>query len=300
MGCEDRETRPELSVVIASYNSANTIAGCLTSLEKQKSRRRVEVIVVDSSSDGTADLIAEQFPWVRLCHSPRRRFCGTARNAGVASARADIIAFIDADCVAADNWVDEILDAHELPDPAVGGTIANGNPESRVGWAAYFCEFSAWMPGTPASRLVDVAGANMSYKRSLFAELGPLIDGTYCSDTEFHWRLSRTGRSIRFVPDILISHRNIADLWRFVRHEYEHGRSFARVRVASHGFSPLRRAIYAVLFPLLAGRRFLAIAWSNGRNRVYLSPFLETLPLVAAGLLAWAWGEGVGYVTARR
>lgn len=70
-------------------------------------------------------------------------------------------AFIEADCTAERNWVDEILKAHRFPDLAVGGAIANGNPDNYNGWAAYFCKFSQWMPKRPNAWSTDEASANM-------------------------------------------------------------------------------------------------------------------------------------------
>ena len=77
---------------------------------------------------------------------------------------------------------------------AVGGAIENVGWGSAVSWGAYFTEFSQWMPGQPACWIEDVAGANMSYRRELLADVGRFIEGTYCSDTELHWRLAERSR----------------------------------------------------------------------------------------------------------
>jgi len=84
----------------------------------------------------------------------------------------------------------------------------------------------------------------MSYKRRAFEEYGLFIEGTYSSDTEFHWRLKRNRGSLQFVPSILVFHHSIDRLGRFLAHEFEHGRSFARVRMKSQDFSEWRRLSY--------------------------------------------------------
>ena len=137
-----------LSVIIASYNSRGTIGACLKSLESQASPESFEIILVDSSTDGTPEYVEQDFPVVKIIRFPERKFCGDARNIGITKANGEVVAFIDADCLAGPSWVEEILRAHDSSDLAIGGAIANGNPESYVGWAAYFTEFSKWMPGT--------------------------------------------------------------------------------------------------------------------------------------------------------
>ena len=210
-------------------------------------------------------------------------------------AKGKIIAFIDADCVAEKNWIEEILGAHESPYLAIGGAIANADPKSFFGWAAYFVEFSQWMPETWVQWQDDIAAANMSYKKEIFDRCGGFIEGTYCSDTDFHWRIKRRGYRLRFFPSMLISHKSMDRLDRFLKHEFFHGRCFARVRVQGQGFSKCTRLLYVIFAPLIPLRLFLKIALNNMRNRIYFSQFLKSSPLVALGLICWSLGEIVGY-----
>lgn len=287
---------PRMSVIVASYNSRSTIARCLKSLRNQKTSTSFETIVVDSSTDGTASVVEKRFPEVRLYEFSERKYCGDARNWGIAVAKGEIIAFIDADCVVNTGWVDEILKAHESADLAIGGAIANMEPSNLAGWAGYFCEFSQWMPKTPETFLDDVAGASMSYKRRVFKELGDFIGGTYCSDTDFHWRLAGHGHRIRFVPSIEVYHDSIDDFRKLMKHEYDHGRSFARVRILGKEFSNLRRSMYAAFCLLIPVKLFAEIGMRNLRNKVYASAFLKSIPLLLPCLVSWSAGECAGYV----
>jgi len=288
--------KPLLSVIITSYNSGNLLERCLESLRDQKTDKRFEIVVVDSSPNGLTMGIGERFSKVRWYQFSERKFCGDARNFGLSVTQGEIIAFIDADCRAEPNWIDNILKAHQSPHLAIGGAIANGNPNCFIGWAAYFCEFSQWMPNTPSKPLRDIAGANMSYKRKAFEIFGPLIEGTYSSDTEFHWRLGRNGHNLQFHPSMLVSHHNIHQLGKFLRHEFEHGRSFAKVRMISQGFSKWRKWFYGIFFFLIPGWLFLKVGSRNFKNRIYLFYFLKTWPLLMLGLMSWSLGECVGYL----
>jgi glycosyltransferase involved in cell wall biosynthesis len=288
--------KPQLSIIVASYDSGNLIKSCLESLKNQNTDQLLEIIVVDSSKDGMTNLIKETFPDVRLYQFSERKFCGDARNFGLSVASGEIIAFIDADCRADQNWANQILKAHQSSYLAVGGTIANGNPQSVIGWASYFCEFSQWMPGFPSRHTADIAGANMSYKRRAFKEYGLFIEGTYASDTEFHWRLRRKNSFLQFVPSILVFHHNIDRLGRFLRHEFEHGRSFARVRMKSQDFSKLRKFIYALFSFSIPFWLILKIGLRNLLNPIYLSHFLKASPLLMLGLISWSLGEYAAYI----
>ena len=124
---------PRLSVIVASYNSRRTIANCLQSLRRQVTDQAFEVLVVDSSNDGTGDLVAERFPEVGLLRFQERKYPGDARNAGIEAARAEIVASVDADCEAREDWVERILEAHRHSD---GEPVLQevGHPEV---WALY-------------------------------------------------------------------------------------------------------------------------------------------------------------------
>lgn len=288
--------KPELSVIIASYNAEKTIEACLMSLKDQAEENLYEVIVVDSSTDKTPKIVENGYPDIRLIHFNERKFCGDARNTGIDKSRGDIIAFLDADCRAEKNWVQEILKAHQSTSLAIGGIIDNANPNSYVGWAAYFCEFSQWMPGTPDGWMDDIAGTGMSYKKEVFSSYGAFIKGTYCSDTHLHWRLREVGHQLRFNSALAVYHHNIDSLTRFLRHEFLHGHSFARIRFHSKEFDGLRRICYVLFSPLIPFRICAKVVCSVIKSKIYFNRFLRSLPFLITGIIFWSIGEAVGYI----
>lgn len=292
--------RPRLSVIIPSYNARATIGPCLESLKQQVADERIEVIVVDSSTDGTAEFVQEHFPFARTYHFADRKFCGAARNWGVMHARGDIVAFLDADCTATPDWAAAVLRAHQSPDVVIGGAIANGTRRGVVGWAAFFCEFSQWMPHRPAGTMPEVAGANMSCKRAAFDGSGSFIEGTYCSDTEFQWRLAAQGRVSRFDPSILVTHYSITDVGRFLKHEYGHGRDFGKVRARHWCWPAWKKALYVAFGFVIPWKLLAQVAARTVRNRTYLPRLLMASPLLIVGLYAWVLGECSGYLFAAR
>ncbi|HEV3000586.1 MAG TPA: glycosyltransferase family A protein, partial [Solirubrobacteraceae bacterium] len=99
---------PEITVVVPVRDGAASLPPLLASLAGQTlARERFEVIVVDNGSrDATAAVAREG--GARVVTEPvanRAR----ARNAGIAAARAPLVAFTDADCVAAPGWLEALL-----------------------------------------------------------------------------------------------------------------------------------------------------------------------------------------------
>ena len=87
---------PLISVVVPAYNAAAFLEEALSSVAAQR-YEPIEVIVVDDgSTDGTSEAARSFQPPVRLIAQPHAG-PGAARNAGVAAARGEYLAFLDAD-----------------------------------------------------------------------------------------------------------------------------------------------------------------------------------------------------------
>ncbi|RVN04547.1 glycosyltransferase family 2 protein, partial [Sinorhizobium meliloti] len=89
---------PDVTFVVAAYNSADTIVRAIESALAQEGVT-VEVVVVDDcSADATPALVAAiPDPRVRLIALDRNRGPGGARNAGIGAARGRWIAVLDSD-----------------------------------------------------------------------------------------------------------------------------------------------------------------------------------------------------------
>lgn len=93
-----------VSVIIVSRNSKKTIRRCLESILKQ-TYRDTEMVVVDSSDDGTEKIIEDyqkksRFPFNIIHQEPLG--VGVARNTGIENSNGEVLVFVDADC-----WIDE-------------------------------------------------------------------------------------------------------------------------------------------------------------------------------------------------
>jgi GT2 family glycosyltransferase len=289
------EIVPEVSVVIASYNASDTIERCLSALTTLETTVPFDVVVVDSSHDGTAELIASRFPEVTLVVVASRLYPGAARNVGVERARADILAFTDTDCIVDPRWIEEISAAHRTGVLAAGGSVDNANPESVIGWANYFCEFTAWMPAGAPRPVHEIPTACLSIKRRAYEEFGPFIGDTLCSDSAFCWRLARAGNPPVFYPTMRVAHLNVTQPSLYLKRKWRHGRAFARVRASEYRFGRSRCLLNLLGTPLVPGLLFLRTARAVARARLFRRQFLVSAPLILLGELLWAVGEAVSY-----
>ena len=120
--------KPIISIVIASHNSATVIGDCLDALQRQQGRDMAEIIVADSSSDGTVDLLRSRFSDIRLLHFSKPLTIPQLRGAAIAKAKGEIIAILDSYCIASDRWLTQLHKAHsERPEPVVGGRCGTGS-----------------------------------------------------------------------------------------------------------------------------------------------------------------------------
>jgi glycosyltransferase involved in cell wall biosynthesis len=100
---------PFVSVIIPVFNDAERLKLCLAALENQTyPQGRYEVIVVDNGSDPNEPMAATvaQFQQAMIAEE-KMPGSYAARNRGIALAKGDVIAFTDADCIPAANWIEQ-------------------------------------------------------------------------------------------------------------------------------------------------------------------------------------------------
>jgi len=284
----------KVSVVIPVYNAQATIQRALQSLALQKVDFDYEIIVVDSSSDETPQIIGAEFPQAKLIHLEKKTPVGAARNVGIKAARGEVIAFIDSDCVAQDGWLSALIKAHdEVPAAAgVGGSVTNANPESAVGWASFLIEFARVLPSGSRREVGDIVGCNSSYKRWVFERYGLNHGGNFAGDDMlFNWMLTRNGESLLFEPRARIAHINREEFNVFLTHMRHLGRGVGIVRLGygmPHCFTTRSKFLHALLAPARATRiayRVFKYAPDSAWRLLYL------WPLTLMGFIWFGMGE---------
>lgn len=284
------------SVVIPSFQSARTIDACLAAVFGQVDAGPFEVIVADSSTDGTAELIARHYPAVRVLKSATRMCAETARNWAAREARAPILALIDSDCVPDRDWLRRLCDTLEDGTlDGVGGAIRNVDGANSAAWAGYFCEFREFLPRGVACDATYLTPNNAAYRRDTFERAGGFPVGYFpMEDQMFYERLRQAGARIRFDPSIVVSHVCRSTVVAFLAHQKLIGAADALVvrvlgirgaRIAS------RRWLSAAMLPALTTYRFVrtvAACWRQERCLMIRRPSIAGLCWL--GMLAWGIG----------
>lgn len=203
---------PSFSIVVPVRNGEAVIGRCVESLLAQRyPANRFEIIVVDNgSNDRTAERAAAQPVHLVACAVPGP---SAARNAGVRSSEADLVAFTDADCVADPDWLAELAAAFD--DAGVGA--AGGPIEAFVhpgrGLVERFAEDVQPLRNFQRGEgefLPYLFGANAAYRRELLLAVGGWSEalGT-AEDVELAWRLQlRTGTRIHYRPAAVVFHHH--------------------------------------------------------------------------------------------
>lgn len=194
---------PTISVIIIVKNDRG-IAETLAALTAMEKPAPTEIIVVDASAPETlADIRARYERDVRwLAFTPAvagKSSIPEQRNHGIRESRGEIIAFIDASCVPAPQWLTAItrplLDGSES---LVAGSVQASDPRTQINY--HTSDNGTGYVGAAASQ-------NLAFKKDVWRKVGG-FDETflYSSDTDFTWRCTDAGYKIRYCPEASMTH----------------------------------------------------------------------------------------------
>lgn len=284
-----KKDKIELSVIVPAYNAELTIEKCLSSLTSQRYDKNYEIIVIDSSSDRTEEIIRKRFKEIRYVKLKKQVFPGQARNIGIDMAEGDIISFIDSDCIAQSEWLYSIRDSFKMGVDAVGGSVGAANQNNPIALCEYMLEFSDYLSNMPPRILRTIPMCNISYRKEIFKRYGLIPDIRTAQEVVFNWRLFKNGVKIYFNPKIKVRHIHRDRLLPFIRHQYLLGRGFVESRLATDlPGRILLRYPYKLFLPAI---RFVLIIKRLLRwDRKLLLKGMRVFPLLLLGISAWTGG----------
>jgi glycosyltransferase involved in cell wall biosynthesis len=204
----EHERAPTIGVIVPHLNQHEELRRCLASLIDQSfDPECVEIIVVDNGSTALPAGTCRSHPRVCLAEEAKPG-PGPARNTGVRISRAEILAFIDADCIADRNWLLEIEAAFsDRRVHIVGGDvrIAPKDPGRPTMVEAYESIF-AYRQKEYIERQHFSGAGNLAMRRSAYQAVGPFAGIEVAEDRDWGQRAARLGYAIRYIPTMIVSH----------------------------------------------------------------------------------------------
>lgn len=223
--------RPAISVVVLTWNRRLLLRRCLESLTRQSLRaEQFEVVLVDVSTPPCRDVVADFAATLQIRHVlADNGGVAVNRNLGVAEASADIVAFLDDDCIAEPGWLSALRDALAAnPTSIVGGTIVPTLPSNPYCYTGQLISdvVDGFFNRTGAEPRF-FPGLNCALERRAFLALGG-CDAAFgrlaAEDRDFidRWRLA--GRHLLRAPEAVVQHEHRTSLSGFIRQYFIYGR----------------------------------------------------------------------------
>jgi GT2 family glycosyltransferase len=233
----------DLSIVILNYNTRDHLRACLHALQVEGSTSLAggalesEVIVVDNaSSDGSAEMVAAEFPWVQLIRSPRNGGFAFGNNQALTSCRGRAVLLLNPDTLMPSAGIAgmlEVLKAHPeagiigpkllKPDGSMHLACRRSFPTPSVAFYR-ISGLARLFPKSPrfgrynltyvdpdrAIEVDSVCGACMLVRRTVIDRVGLLDERFFMYGEDLDWclRTRLMGWTVRYDPGIVVQHQH--------------------------------------------------------------------------------------------
>jgi GT2 family glycosyltransferase len=238
------------AVYIPNYNGSARIGRALRSLREQS--REIDVVVVDNgSSDGSLELLRDEFPEVTVLALERNLGFGPALNRAAAAHPADPLILLNDDAEAEPRFVEALLDAAAEGVHAVAGVMLQERSPGLIDSAGVVADRTLmgfdYLHGEPVAAVATApdplgpTGGAALYDRAAFQAVGGFDERIflYYEDLDLALRMRAAGARCRLAPEARALHAYSASLGagsgeKFARTGWSRGYMLRRYGVMSH------------------------------------------------------------------
>ncbi len=208
------------SIVIPNYNGEAYLRPCLDSLRRQTVP--AEIIVVDNgSTDGSARLVAEEYPEVSLVRLPENTgFCGAVNTGIRCSDGMKYVILLNNDTTADPSFTSELIRAMEEDDSVFSCQAKRlkmdqpdliddaGDLYCALGWAFARGKGKHRDKYTRREEIFSACAGAAIYRKTILDEIGTFDENhfAYLEDCDIGWRARLYGYKNMFVPAALVYH----------------------------------------------------------------------------------------------
>ena len=219
---------PFVSVLVVTLNGRAHLETCLPSLLAQDyPRDRYEILVVDNAStDGSVELVRQQFSGVGIVAHRRNLGFAGAYHAAIPTARGELLAFLNNDTRVEPSWLSELVRATRDQGAAAAGSKMLGWDGSTIDFCGGIVSLlgHAWQDqhGHPASsggsatkKLLFACGGAMLVDRAAYDDAGGFDPEyfAYFEDVDLGWRMALRGHTTVLAPTSIVYHRVPRNVW---------------------------------------------------------------------------------------
>jgi len=214
---------PTVEVLIPHHNRIDSLRATLDSLRRQTAPASV-CVVDNASTDGSREVLAAEYPEVRVVALERNYGFGAALNRGARESEADLLVLLNNDAVADERFVERVRDRFAATGAemvaaclrAPSGEVESLGVELDRSLNPYDAAHGAAFEELPGLRVEPLgpSGGAGGYAREAFAAVGGFDERifAYLEDADLALRMRLAGMSCAVAPDAFVWHHHSATL----------------------------------------------------------------------------------------
>ncbi len=202
------------SIIIVTHNHKKYLEKCLDSIPLN-----LEVIIVDNvSTDGTLEIITENYPEIKLIKSKENLGYGKAVNLGVKNTNKEYLIILNPDTWFKPKFVEELIEplknySNLISIPKV--LLYDGSQINTCGNVEHFTglTFARGLGETKescnnAGYLGGLSGVCLATRRKIFLKIGGFDENIflYMEDAELSWKINANNLKILYIPQAILYH----------------------------------------------------------------------------------------------
>lgn len=209
-------------VLIVNYNGSHWLARCLEALARQQTRGFRTIIIDNASTDGSADHLERDFPWVEVLRPGKNLGFAAGNNLGAAHANGcEWLVTLNPDAFPEPGWLGALLAAAQAnPEFSMfqSRLLADGDHGTLDGVGdVYHVSGLHWREGHMLSdsavydrprEIFSPCAAAAMYRRDAFDHAQGFDEDFFCysEDVDLGFRLRLVGHRALYVPDAVVYH----------------------------------------------------------------------------------------------
>lgn len=210
-----------VSIIIPNWNGAHFLPACLNSLRAQTHHEHEVIVADNASTDNSRELIARDYPEVKVVALDHNTGFTGACNAGLIASRGKIKILLNNDTEVEPNWIEEVIAAFDRHPKA--GIVASkmllfdrrdtfhtagdlyridGIPANRGVWQKDENQFQEGL-------VFSACGGAAAYRAEMLDQIG-LLDYDFffsCEDIDLAWRAQLAGWQAVYAPKAVVYHK---------------------------------------------------------------------------------------------